>query len=407
MTQAVRFCIRAPHLSAAFIALASMAVIYWVLFDTLHIERRLAHFTAPQMLEIKDQSLSLQDEAFGDKDLLPIYGSSELRNDSPYAGRIFFSQYPTGFRLFTVGKAGSKTLIIAERIGALGEKVRGKKVVIILSPTWFLARQEARSSYRGNFSALQAEELIFNSPLSQSLKADLAREMLKYSKTLAGHPLLRFELKRLAGMHHSIEDRLVMELGKSEDGFLALLDRLETTFALSGQMIENVPQLPDVHRHAKTTENWDALVGKAAITSNPEGWESEKDSGGIKLGRKLRGEHNASFPAMIDRTDEWKHLVLLMRTLRELGAKPLFINIPLNANAFEEAGVTPEQLKYYYARLRNTVRDFHYPLATFEKYQGDSHFFADSLGHPSAKGWMVFNRTINQFYHGKLPPTLD
>ena len=406
MSQAVRFWIRMPHFSAAILAFTSMVILCWALFDVLHIERRLAHFSAPQMLDVKDQGFALQDEAFGDKDLLPIYGSSEFRNDTSFSGRMFFSHYPTGFGLFIVGKAGSKTLITAERIGALGEKVRGRKVVIILSPTWFLAKQEAESTYRGNFSALQAEKLIFESPLSMSLKADLAREMLKYPKTLTHQPLLRFELERLTGMHHTIEDRLVMGLGRSEDRFWELLDRVETTFALSGQMIENTVEFSNAKR-AKATPNWNDLIQKASASSSPKVWESEKDSGGAKLERKLRGKYHTPFTTMVDRSDEWSHLVLLMRMFRELGVKPLFINIPINATAFETAGVTPAQLDYYYARLKNTVGDFHYPLATFEKEQQDPNFFADSLGHPSAKGWMTFNRTINQFYHGKLPPSLD
>ena len=408
MTHAVPIWTRMPHFSAAAAALATFAALLGLAFGPLHLERRLAHLTAPEILDVKDQGLALQDEAFRDKDLLPAYGSSEFRNASPFSGRLFFSSYPTGFGLFVVGKAGSKTLITAERIGALGNDVRGKKVVIILSPTWFLSRAEPVASYRGNFSALQASKLVFDSPLSPSLKSDLAREMLKYPKSLSGEPLLRRELQRLASRRHeTVEDRLVDDLGRTEDFFRSLLDRVETTFALSGDIAEHPMQLSDTSRHAKTTPNWDALVGDAAVTGLPQLWENQEDTAAPKLARKLRGKDDSTFTAMLSRTDEWNHLSLLLRTLRELGAKPLFISIPINADAFEMAGVKPAQLDFYYARLRDAVGDYHYPLVTFEKEQSDPYFFADSVGHPSSKGWMVFNHVINQFYHGKLPPSQD
>jgi D-alanine transfer protein len=411
MSQAVRFWIRAPHLSAAGTAIVLAALALWILFGTFHLENRLTHLAAPAMLEVKDQGLALQDEAFGDRDLLPIYGSSEFRNDSPYSGRMFFSHYPTGFGLFIVGKAGAKTLIIAQRIGALGNRVRGRKVAIVLSPTWFLAQKEGRSFYEGNFSALQAEELIFNSPLSPGLKRDLAREMLKYPETLENHHLLDFELHRLAAKDDTLEDRLVRGLGRSVDDVLQVVDRYETTFALASEILHDPAGLATGHRHPKQRPAWNDLTRAAAAsspTSDPFGSSpAEVAQAAKKLGAKLRGRGQPSFEAMLNQSDEWAHLDLLLRTFRELGAKPFIISQPINATAFRGAGVKPAEIAYYYARLRNELREYGYPFATCEQYEHDPRFFSDDLGHPSAKGWMLLNRLIDQFYHDKLPASLD
>jgi D-alanine transfer protein len=407
MTHALRFWDRAPHLSAATLAFVSTALAAWIFLGTFRTERWLAHLTAPEMMDVKDQGLALQDEAFRDKDLLPIYGSSEFHNDTPYSGRGFFSTYPTGFGLFIVGKAGSKALISAQRIAALGNAVRGKKVVFILSPTWFISERESPASYDGNFSALQAQEFLFNSPISRALKIAIAREMLKYPETLVDHPLLRFELQRLAARQRTLEDRIAIDLGRSEDIFLGLLDHVETTFTVSEDFITTPRTFPTPAQHAKTSPDWNELVRKAARIGTPRLWETAEDTAAPKLAQKLRGRADESFTEMVSHSDEWGHLVLLMKVLKELGAKPLFISLPINANAFEMAGVKPSELGYYYARLRNTAGDFHYPVVTSEDEENQPYFFGDSLGHPSSMGWMIINRTINQFYHGKLPATLD
>ncbi|HEY8901228.1 MAG TPA: D-alanyl-lipoteichoic acid biosynthesis protein DltD [Chthoniobacterales bacterium] len=410
MSTTAPFWIRAPHLSAGALAVALAGGLFWLL-SALHFDRRLAHLTASDMLEVKDQGLALQREAFADKDLLPIYGSSEFRNDSPYAGRMFFATHPTGFGLFIVGKAGSKTLIIAHRLGALGDAIRGRKVVIILSPTWFLSEKEGVGFYEGNFSALQAEELIFKSSLSPDLKRAFATEFLKYPKALAGHEFLRFELKRLTDRTPSLEDRIALGLGGYVGDFLNAIDECSTTLALSPKIVQHPTGLSLPAKTPKQKPAWDDLTKSASERhSSADLAEEYPDGNGPsaeKLALKLGGKKAEPFQVMLERSDEWYHLDLLLRTMRELGVKPLIISIPINATSFATAGVKPVDRELYYAMLRDKLRPYHFPFETFETHETDPSFFNDEMGHPSAKGWMYFNRLIDQFYHDKLPATLD
>lgn len=411
ISQPAGFFIRAPHLVAAAIAAAATAILFLILFGALHIERRLAHLTAAEILEVKDQGISLQEGAFSDKRLLPVYGSSEFRNDTPFSGRVFFSHEPTGFEIFIIGKAGAKTLITAQRIAALGSKVRGKKVVIILSPTWFLARQEPNAAYDGNFSAIQASEVIFNSPISLHLKREFAKEMLKFPETLKGHGLLKLELERMARKRHTAEDRLIMELGRSEDRFLQMIDGCQTLFALTGDMWDHPAGLSDRRERNKSKPDWSALLADAAKFSAHFSYESSVEAGLLthdKAALELKEKFSdTTFDTMMAGSDEWYHLELLLQTLKELGVQPLFLSIPINATSFKTQGVTAAQMDSYYSRLRKEIGGFDFPVKTFEEDENDPGFFGDSLGHPSAKGWMTFNKAISQFYHGKLPGHLD
>ncbi len=129
-----------PHLSAGVVALGLATVLLLAGERALkHFERTTIVSTASESFRLKNQGLAFQRAAARSPNVLPIYGSSELLVPAvPERGNNFFRTAPTGFQLSPVGSGGADTLIAAEKIGALGSALRGKKLAISLSPGWFL-----------------------------------------------------------------------------------------------------------------------------------------------------------------------------------------------------------------------------------------------------------------------------
>jgi D-alanine transfer protein len=166
----------------------------------LSLKQQYIHAIAPAHSPSKDLGTSLQREALRQPDLLPINGSSELLDDeNPYNGSNFFHDYPTGFAIFPIGDVGTTTLIMVQRLAAIGPDLQGKRVVISLSPYWYFAINDYREEYAGSFSRLDAGELAFSTQLSFATKQEAARRMLEYPQTLADDPVLHFALEQLAG----------------------------------------------------------------------------------------------------------------------------------------------------------------------------------------------------------------
>src|SRR5206468_6862609 len=123
----------------------------------------------------------------------PIYGSSELLVPAvPEKGNIFFRTAPTGFYLSPVGGGGANTLIMLQKVGALGSDLPGKKLAISLSPGWFLTPNRAWTGYKGNFSPLAATEMVFGTALDFDLNPSIAARMLQSPSTHKKRPLLDF-----------------------------------------------------------------------------------------------------------------------------------------------------------------------------------------------------------------------
>lgn len=398
---------RAPHLLAGLLALALTVILVPLCLKIFHVDRRLAYIVASDLLEVKDQGLALQKAAFAQKDLLPIYGSSEFLNESPYCGRAFFARFPSGFALFPVGKAGQESVVVAERLAALGEAIRGKKVVVIVSSTWFLSHHEAADRYAGNFSELQAYRLIFASPLSPSLKQEFAAEMIKFPATLDGHPLLYDAVKRRSGSNRTASG--IDFAGRAYASFLTVADDWQTAFALASTAWSESHVFFHGPKRRGSQLDWAQLTADADRFTTE--FAAAQARAGVHVPQIFRAKNKsaraASFKAALSNADEWTQLRILLQTLHELGAKPLLLDVPIDASSFSSLGLTPDLRATYYDRLRNEVRPFGFPLVTLQSEESDPSFFQDALGHPSASGWLKMDRVIDQFYHDQLPATVD
>ena len=144
----------APHLAPALTALV-LAVVVLAAFGSYarSLEARSidALATAEAVIDphgdlyrLKNQGTALQEAAFETGDLLPLYGSSELKHapgcNRPFHPTNLFRDRPTDFAVFPVGKEAATCLIIQQKLAAVGPALRGRKVVVSLSPFLVLRR---------------------------------------------------------------------------------------------------------------------------------------------------------------------------------------------------------------------------------------------------------------------------
>src|SRR5579859_5256996 len=211
---------KSMHVLAAIIALCMTAanltalLSYADAFERVYIHALALADTHP---DIVITGIALQKAALDQSDLLPIYGASEdLIQTDEYQAAQFFRTYPTGFAPFEISHLGSRFIIHAEAIAALGSAIQGKKVVLSFSPEQFFDSPGQFTTdmmdakpYSILFSRLHANELTFNSNLSYETRQRLARRMLQYPDTLESDPLLKFAVEQLAS------DTLLSRIGRA------------------------------------------------------------------------------------------------------------------------------------------------------------------------------------------------
>ena len=389
---------RRPHLFAVLVALALAAIVLFAAARVLiHLEHATIVATAPESFGLKNQGLAFQRAAAHSPNVLPIYGSSELRIPAvPERGDNFFRTAPTGFQLSPVGSGGANPLIMLQKVGALGSALRGKKLAISLSPGWFCTAKPGSQGYNANFSPMAATETMFGTALDFDLKRDIAARMLEFPSTFEQRPFLEFTLRRLASGRGI--DRVVFcalwPAGKMQTALLELEDHLAAVHHIRRQT-KAIPRL-----HAETID-WPQLIAKASKARPVDAANIQQPS---LFDRTITpGSRDVGFQTGVNASPIWTDLELLLRCLTIVHARPIILSMPLGGDFYDHAGISRSARDDYYSKLRALVQRYHFPVAEFQDHDEDRPFLIRHQSHLTAKGWAYYDRVLDDFYHGRLP----
>jgi D-alanine transfer protein len=374
-------------------------------------ESRYVHGLAPQMSNLKNQGSALQDSAFKQQDLLPIYGSSELNIANPYHASQVFGSYPTGFTIFPVGKAATTDLIMLQDLAAVGTDLKGKKVAISLSAGWFFGNMAGAHGYAGNFSFLHAYALAFSSDLAYGTKHEAAARMLQYPKTLEDDPFLKFALERLAD--NSTWSRVVyyslVPIGKMRIFIIRLQDHWDTLVLIRQKTHDKQPLSDNVTKHA-TQLDWPTLLIKATqeqqqhAENNPFGFDDTawKNTFSAQVPKQKHTRNDAQFLKNLSQSAEWTDLDLLVRGAKEMGAQPLILSMPIQGTYYDFVGISLQARQAYYQKLEQIGQKYNVPVVDFSNHDEDKYFLIDPGAHTSREGWVYYDQALDAFYHGNL-----
>src|SRR4029077_13266615 len=98
---------------------------------------------------------------------------------------------------------------------------------------------------------------------------------------------------------------------------------------------------------------------------------------------------------------EWTDLDLLLEGLKQLGARPLLLSMPIARSFYDRQGISrQERHDLYYQRLRELAQRRGVPLIDFENEDEDAAFLSGVGSHLSPEGWPYYDHALDRFYHG-------
>lgn len=402
---------RAPHLTA--LAVVSVLMALGLAVATFYVRamtRHAIHHFANTQSDSKILGVTIIREAFRHPDILTDFGSSEMirGRGRPFYGPAFFANAPSGFVLFPVADLGATPLAELLRVAAAGPAVRGKRLLVSFTPQVFIGKGHDRfdEMYRGNFSPLQATVLAFSNDLSPALARDLATQLLKHAATLRHEILLRAALSARArdtGFGRAMYLALY-PLGMMQEGFYRIADDFLVWRALSEW--KDKDRLP---RPPAEPPNWSVLADsadrytRAHASGNQWGIEDKFFAQYGRYFLKQKGAKDSTeWLASLNEGYGWPELDLLLRLLKERGAKPLIITTPKHGLFDEFAGLNAPVRIRYYDKFRAAVAPYGFPVETFEQYDTVKYFLNDPDSHLSPRGWLRYDQLVDAFYHDSL-----
>lgn len=347
----------------------------------------------------KDQGLALQQISASKDDNLFIFGSSELGSiQKPFHPAYFFAGKRDGFQVNLIGRGFSQSLIHAINIGALGESLRGRKAVIIISPQWFTEEGPNLEGFNANFSELQFLAFMQNAGIDNSIKIKAAGRVENllgrsgmyesaeiYSKLYAGNNILSKGALSLASPYYSLDYY-----------FLSVKDKINAVKELENSRGNAVMS------GEKTAIDWQKEIsdaddaGKAAANNND--FLIENSYYDMYIRDKLDSLKGSMKGASYTNSPEYEDFGILLDVCKSEGIKPLIISVPVNGRWYDYCGFDKEKRQEYYKKINQIAASYGFDTADFSGYEYEDYFLKDIM-HLGWKGWVYVDEAISSYYH--------
>jgi poly-D-alanine transfer protein DltD len=147
--------------------------------------------------------------------------------------------------------------------------------------------------------------------------------------------------------------------------------------------------------------DWPELIAKVSALKSTDEDKPKKSS---SLDEQIApGNRDVAFRTRMDDGPGWTDLELLLRTLARIHARPLLLSMPLAGQFYDQTGISRSARESYYKRLRALAQRYNFALVEFEEHDEDPAFLYGHQSHLTTKGWMYYDRALDDFFHGRAP----
>jgi D-alanine transfer protein len=324
-----------------------------------------------------------------------MYGSSELTRLDRFHPSNYFQETKAGFTPFLIGRGGSESLIHFLNFSEHIDQLKGKKLVFVLSPQWFNPGGADESHFVPNYSSLQGYDFAFNNKINPVVKKQAIKRLLTYSSVK--NDLMLSTLYKAEISNDPWTKGEASLLRPFALGYRSLLEKKDLYYTLWGSK----PRKREVSPAVKG-KSWSQLEKQAnafaakRVTNNHFYVENGQFN---KFKNMLHSLKNSKINASYAKSKEYGDFQLVLDVLKQSGADPLFISVPVNGRYYDYMGFPKKGRTGYYTRIKKQIEAEGFQIADFSNHEYDPYFMKDTI-HIGWKGWVYTDRAIKNFYDG-------
>lgn len=332
------------------------------------------------------------------KSTMPVFGSSEIGHGAKlsYGPQRLLER--TNTDIMTIGCAYNQCLNHSIVLGSVGRQLKGKKVVLILSPSWFYRGGLSGARYEMRFSETEYSAFMRNPDLPADVKEYVARRsrhLLKKNDTLRRHAALYNRINGVGGKKATGFDRISYRI---LNAYTTDRDYLTMRILMKKKGIRFLDQYQgpaDTLKHI----NWEKWKQKAVSASPavnnpyymaPKAWKKFSH-----IEEKARGLHRDSSYAV---SPEYEDLECFLKVCKAEGIQPLLILQPVNGYWFDHTGLPEIRRDVLRYKIDNIASRYQAQVADLSNESYTKNFFEDAV-HPYKLGWVTINEQIYKFYN--------
>ncbi|MEG1715875.1 MAG: D-alanyl-lipoteichoic acid biosynthesis protein DltD [Lachnospiraceae bacterium] len=329
------------------------------------------------------------------KDTLVVFGSSELAHGQKtiYHPKTMFQGF--AFNPMLIGSGYYQCLNHAITLAAIGDSIPNKKVVLLVSPSWFRRNGVENEAFASRFSEVSYLDMLEN----KSLTDDTKQYIKKRSESL---------LDTDPKMLHKVQlyDRVMLHENPTLIDcinypiYTAFLRETMHQTILSEIELEGLKK--NQNKNNKNTPiDWDAYFLRAETegiqkNTNPF-YMSPRCYKQIIPKLQLKKGQQKNIADVYTVSPEYDDFNCFLDVCKELDIKPYIIALPVNGYWYDYTGFPPSTRTKYYNNIREICESHGARYTDLSKNEFTKYFFQDGI-HLGKKGWVTINELLYQYY---------
>jgi len=335
------------------------------------------------------QGTYLQSEMLKSSTYIPIYGSSEMSRWDPFHPSNYFEINSASFTPYLIGKGGMTSIIHDLNFATHAVQLKNKQMVIIVSPQWFVKNGTDEQHFAPNYSSLQAYQLPFNKGVDEQVKRKLMKRLMVYDAVKSDAILYQ-----LYDAYLNDKKNKFTLLSVPAKAYISALKKKDLFFTLQKDKETNRHQ-----SDAVKDKTWEELRAQAEKYGENRTQYSQfhiQDNVYKKKKDQIKRNKGKNKGHSYGESLEYDDFQLMLDILKESGADPLFVIIPVNGEYYDYTGFPKKGRQDYYTRIKNLINDNGFSYADYSSHEYDHYFLRDTI-HIGWKGWVYLDEDMQKF----------
>lgn len=329
------------------------------------------------------------------EDTFMMLGSSEFQHGekTPYHPTAIFRQ--AKLDVMCIGAAGNQCFSHAITMAALALELKSKKVILILSPTWFSKGGIEGSNFAARFSESQYQAMLKNESLSQDLKDKLikrTKELLEVSPAQKENAerdtrvLTEGTLNVKDKVNYFMHSWISSEKEKISVGLM---------WKISGHKNNSKYETAEAEE-----PDWEALKKQADEDFAKEctnDFAMKDKFFKTKYKPILEKRKNDEVKRSFKESPEYDDLKLFLDICKDQDIEAMLVLLPINGYWYDHTGFPKENREVIVGKIQEMADEYDVELCNFFGECYTKGWLEDNI-HPAGKGWVEINEKAYEYF---------
>lgn len=339
----------------------------------------------------------MKDEAVR-RHYVPFMGSSELSRLDAFHPSVLAQKYQRPYHTLLLGGPGTQSLVQYADNQSLFKRLRGRKVVFIISPQWFTPQGQRPDAFAYYYSPLQTTRWVLG---KRGGIADryAARRLLQMGNTKGNvqQALMRVAAGQPIQGTLRTQLQLSLQILQNEEGLFG-----RYTSAKNQLKIDHSAKVLPAQDKPQQLYRLAGRLGAQATKGNPFGIRKHFFTtrlGGGKLA-DLKGAQ-----AQLDyrRSPEYSDMQLLLTEFAKNHVQVQFVIPPVNQKWAQYTGLRPVMMQQTVGKIKTQLQQQGFNHVLDLSRDGNQPYFMEDTIHLGWRGWLKVDQTVKPFLEQQQP----